>query len=331
MCDPPSGSGISVESDCSTSALKRVTPLWSVLRLFAGCLIVPLACQYAIWTAAPALGVGWIVLVLITHSAIALLFIAAPWDRISHWLRYLAPAGLIGACYHSHNLPGAILSLFALAALFGILRWKALGAVGGALRIAFPLHGGLYCVSSGGSSPIINHHLARPSQEYAIDIVRLNWLGKRSQGFYPRDYRRHTVYGALVCAPCNGTVSEAVDGLPDGWSPRPRPAWHSGNCIIIHCQESNVYVGLAHLQRGTLKVRKGQEVYAGQPLGLVGNSGNITEPHLHIHAKRGGKSDSMADGQAVPLAFDGTVLIRNDIFRASETPKVVNTWEPGEG
>jgi hypothetical protein len=32
----------------------------------------------------------------------------------------------------------------------------------------------------------------------------------------------------------------------------------------------------------------GQSVRAGDLLGEVGNSGNTTEPHLHIHAERDG-------------------------------------------
>ena len=43
-----------------------------------------------------------------------------------------------------------------------------------------------------------------------------------------------------------------------------------------------VYAVLAHLRRGSLRVRKGQSVRAGDVLAECGNSGNSTEPHLHF-------------------------------------------------
>jgi murein DD-endopeptidase MepM/ murein hydrolase activator NlpD len=43
-----------------------------------------------------------------------------------------------------------------------------------------------------------------------------------------------------------------------------------------------VYAALAHLRRGSLRVRVGDPVTAGQPLAECGNSGNSTEPHLHF-------------------------------------------------
>ena len=48
----------------------------------------------------------------------------------------------------------------------------------------------------------------------------------------------------------------------------------------------------------------GDQVVAGQVLGLVGNTGNSSEPHLHFHVTdaRGGPSNLGADG--LPYVFD---------------------------
>lgn len=59
--------------------------------------------------------------------------------------------------------------------------------------------------------------------------------------------------------------------------------------------------------------REGEHVPAGAQIGAVGNSGNSTEPHLHIHARRGGSSEYALDGEAVPMAFEGKFLTRNAI------------------
>jgi murein DD-endopeptidase MepM/ murein hydrolase activator NlpD len=55
------------------------------------------------------------------------------------------------------------------------------------------------------------------------------------------------------------------------------------------------YAFYAHLQPGSLRVKLNDKVRRGQVLGLVGNSGNSTEPHLHFH---------VCDGNS-PLASNG--------------------------
>ncbi|MGI9182408.1 MAG: hypothetical protein ACR2H9_18165 [Longimicrobiaceae bacterium] len=50
-------------------------------------------------------------------------------------------------------------------------------------------------------------------------------------------------------------------------------------------------------------------------LGRVGNSGNTTQPHLHIHGERGGTATSILDGEGVPIRFDGHFLVRNSLVR----------------
>lgn len=67
------------------------------------------------------------------------------------------------------------------------------------------------------------------------------------------------------------------------------------------------------LAQGSVLVRPGERVIVGQPRAQVGNSGNTTEPHLHIHAKRDGWPDSMLDGEGVATRFAGKWLIRNSI------------------
>jgi len=53
-----------------------------------------------------------------------------------------------------------------------------------------------------------------------------------------------------------------------------------GNHVILELAEA--YVLLAHLRAGLVEVRPGDVVSVGQPLASRGNSGNSTQPHLHL-------------------------------------------------
>ena len=63
--------------------------------------------------------------------------------------------------------------------------------------------------------------------------------------------------------------------LAQGWSAL------AGNHIFLAAPGGEV-VALCHLQRGSVGVRVGQYVRAGEPIERCGNSGNSTEPHLHL-------------------------------------------------
>lgn len=57
---------------------------------------------------------------------------------------------------------------------------------------------------------------------------------------------------------------------------------------------------LAHFQEGSGAVKTGQEVKPGQLLGLCGNSGNTTEPHLHYHLQT---ASTFGEGVGLPAQF----------------------------
>src|SRR5262249_18526151 len=152
------------------------------------------------------------------------------------------------------------------------------------LELGFPLRGGTFQVGQGGASLAVNYHFSHPSQRYALDVVRLNGAGVRARCLYPRDLERYASWGAEVVSPCDGVVTAAVDGFPDLPPPERDPKHRAGNHVVIECGDATIY--LVHLMRGSLIVRAGDRVRPGQSLGRVGNSGNTTEPHLHIHAEK---------------------------------------------
>ena len=90
----------------------------------------------------------------------------------------------------------------------------------------------------------------------------------------------------------------AVDGLPDS-PPGAMPAGIAleetdGNHVVLNLGHGR-YALYAHLKPGSVRVKKGDLVRRGQVLGLVGTSGNSSEPHLHFH---------VIDGPS-PLASNG--------------------------
>jgi hypothetical protein len=244
----------------------------------------------------------------VPRALLAALFVA-----IAGWTR---PHGLGGALTAGIGSFDLLLSI-ALGGLFGALALFALR--GRALRdpaldLAFPLRGGVFHVGQGGASRAVNYHFAHPSQRYALDIVMLNGAGARARGLYPAQLERYAIWRAEVVSPCDGVVAAAVDGLADRPPPERDPAHPAGNHIAIESAGATIY--LAHLMQGSLLVRAGDRVRAGQPLGRVGNSGNTTEPHLHVHAERGPYPGRFSGRPGLPIRFGGRFLVRNDRVRA---------------
>jgi murein DD-endopeptidase MepM/ murein hydrolase activator NlpD len=151
-----------------------------------------------------------------------------------------------------------------------------------------------------------------------VDLVRLNGFGLRARGLLPDDPRAYVMFGDRVLAPCGGAVAGAADGAPDMPPPQPDRAHMAGNYVLLDC--AGVHVLLGHLQRGSVAVRSGQTVRTGEVLGLVGNSGNTGEPHLHIHAQRPGSSAEPMSGEPLPIRLDGRYLVRNVRVTTARNP-----------
>lgn len=182
-----------------------------------------------------------------------------------------------------------------------------------ALGLAFPLYRGTYVVGQGGNSRLVNIHAVSPSQRYALDILKLNAAGFRARGLYPADPQRYAIYGMEVVSPCNGVVAAAEDGLADLSPPERDPEHRAGNYVAIETNVATIY--LAHLKNGSLCVSPGECVLKGQVVACVGNSGNTTEPHLHIHAEEGPYPGQFSGRRGIPMRFNGRFLIRNDLVK----------------
>jgi hypothetical protein len=190
---------------------------------------------------------------------------------------------------------------------------------GSATDLAPPLRGGTHLVVNGGSNALVNAHLAtladepryRPwrGQSYGVDLVRLGPRGFRARGVVPGDPAAYEAFGDTILAPCGGRVVAATDGLADLVVPRTDRSHMAGNHLLLEC--GPVWVLLGHMQNGSVRPRVNERVRVGQVVGLVGNTGNTGEPHLHLHAQRPGTAAVPLGGEPVPITIRDEYLVRN--------------------
>lgn len=177
-----------------------------------------------------------------------------------------------------------------------------------------------------GNSPaqrIPSHGADLFGQRYAIDFVGVDEQHRAAQA---RDWRtflateppeRFFAYGRPILAPASGVVVRMHDGERDhaarrsqlallpyalGQASRLRRGVEAvaGNYVVIADRDSGAFVALAHLRAGSLLVRVGDDVTSGRQVAECGNSGNSTQPHLHLQVMDG---PDPATARGVPLAF----------------------------
>lgn len=98
------------------------------------------------------------------------------------------------------------------------------------------------------------------------------------------------VRGVDVLAPAAGRVRAIRDGMPDiAFNVPGAPALDGrdcGNAVVID-HAGGYSSQLCHLAQGSVRVRSGDQVVAGQPLGRVGLSGRSEFPHVHLTVRQG--------------------------------------------
>jgi hypothetical protein len=288
--------------------------------------LLPLYLLYTLWAGRERSSFDRLVKVLYVGAFILYMVLIGNWSWLSYYLRaalLIAYAGVVFIVYRRQGTSPSARgpqwswstagSLLVLLLFVGMVFFVLSGHfyAGEAVRLEFPLRDGVYYVGQGGNNVLLNYHNAYPPQRYAIDVLQLNAAGVRAIGLTPADLTRYVIYGATVYSPCDGIVKTAVDGLPDHIPPATDVENPAGNHVVIECH--GVLVTLAHFHNGSVLVRAGDSVMAGDPLAEVGNSGNTSEPHLHIHAVSAGTDDA-SSGEGVPILYDGKFPVRNSLF-----------------
>ena len=193
---------------------------------------------------------------------------------------------------------------------------------GGAIRVArereavtigAPLGDGIWLAARSVSEGLSGHRAGaiRPQNgipyqkgRYAIDWAGLDSTGVAYHGSMVKN-EDWVGYGAEVLAVADGRVVMVQDGLPDSQPFDPNVLDNltgqtlGGNEIVVDIG-NDLFAFYGHLQPGSINVKEGDQVRQGQLLGLLGNSGNSTAPHLHFQINRA----IPIRGEAVPFVFE---------------------------
>ena len=132
----------------------------------------------------------------------------------------------------------------------------------------------------GGTNQRDNDHYAYPSQRYAIDLV-IRKNGRDYEGDKDKN-ESYYAFGKEIIAPADGRVVEVErrvkDNEPVGEMNAAQPF---GNYVIID-HGNGEYSVIGHMKYESPVVKVGDAVKQGQLVGLCGNSGNSSEPHIHF-------------------------------------------------
>lgn len=217
---------------------------------------------------------------------------------------------------------------------------------------------GTWIVENSPARRIPSHGTYAFGASHAIDFVKV----RQGRTAPVRDWRtvltvepvdRFYAFGQTIIAPAGGRVVSTEDGVPDlvaRRSPLARLPYAltqasrarqgarglAGNHIILDLGDGGPYLVVAHLRRGTVAVRPEEAVVAGQLLGGCGNSGNSTQPHVHLQVMD--RLDPFA-ATGVPIAFqnyrvrhrDGTQeLVRNGLPDTGHIVEATGTGLAGQ-
>ncbi|MEV0895267.1 M23 family metallopeptidase [Actinoplanes sp. NPDC049802] len=168
------------------------------------------------------------------------------------------------------------------------------------IETAPPVEGRWVAINSPGTA-VPSHGVKAYGQTYAVDLLQPSPDAPTSIGWglRTRAPESFACFGAPVLAMAAGTVVHVTGGWRDH---RSRDTWPAliwmmtaeafarelagpsavlGNHVIVEHDDETFSV-YAHLRRGSPRVRAGDRVTAGQQLAEVGNTGNTSEPHLHV-------------------------------------------------
>lgn len=216
-------------------------------------------------------------------------------------------------------LTGGGLAGFVVLVAFGLL--DRVRPPAAPLRVVeAPVHGPWRALNS-PATKVPSHGVNSLGQTHAIDLA-FDPPDGGHPGHSGRQWRRpeeYPAFGRPVLSPVDGTVVRVHQRRRDhrarsgGWSVLyllvvegfvrqvGGTRWLAGNHVVVRADDG-AYAALVHLRRGSARVLPGDRVTAGQQLAECGNSGNSSEPHLHVQLC---DSPRLAASGGLPMAFRG--------------------------
>ena len=172
---------------------------------------------------------------------------------------------------------------------------------------------GEWSVTWGGDTKEQNYHVESVAQKNAFDILIKDEQGSthKGSGESNEDYY---AFGKELYAPCDGEVVLVVDGVKDNIPGVLNPIYIPGNTVIIKTATGE-YAFFAHFKQHSIVVMQGQKVTTGALLGLCGNSGNSSEPHLHFHLQN---TEDMTKATGAKCFFDQLKV--NGVLKSDYSP-----------
>ncbi|QDQ02233.1 M23 family metallopeptidase [Lysinibacillus fusiformis] len=182
---------------------------------------------------------------------------------------------------------------------------------------------GRWLVGSTPAKRIPSHGTDMFGVGYAIDFIAVDEQNRTSSSTSWRTLLGSEspeifyAFGKPLVSPVSGKVVSVHNGEPDhearrsiltlipymlGQADRIRkgPEAVAGNYVIIAPDNADLYIAIVHLQLDSIVVEEGQDISEGQYFANCGNSGNSTQPHIHIQAM---DSTDFSNTQGVPLYF----------------------------
>jgi len=157
-------------------------------------------------------------------------------------------------------------------------------------ELILPFRGAWYAIHA---YDMLSSHRFSLSQRFAVDFLKVDVHGRtfRGDGLRHEDYY---AFGQPILAPGDGVVIDMANDVDENVPKKPpseedfrdNPYRALGNFVLID-HENSEYSLLAHLRKGSVRVRRGERVKRGQLIAECGYSGNATEPGLHYHLMAG--------------------------------------------
>ena len=150
------------------------------------------------------------------------------------------------------------------------------------------------------------------AQRYAIDFLRLNQARDNVFDGDPLRNESYAVYGDEIFAAAPGIIVAVRNDMAENTPPTEPPFTTfddvAGNRVVQHLGGDR-YALYAHMQPASVRVTVGQRVERGQVLGLVGNTGISSAPHLHFQIMDSPGGPSALDANGLPYVFDRFTLV----------------------